>query len=102
MWQKQAGSFSTALKSAVEIYAQEIKTAHDQWMTEHCPNVQKSEIEIQYLQKRIRINLGTSVFCFVEANGDIMKAAGYKAPAKGARGNVYTAPRPVTARQLYK
>ena len=32
----------------------------------------------------------TSVYCFVnKLNGDILKAAGYKAPAKGARGSVF-------------
>jgi len=31
-----------------------------------------------------------SVFCFVnKENGDVLKAAGWKAPAKGARGNIY-------------
>jgi hypothetical protein len=31
-----------------------------------------------------------SVYCFVEkATGNILKAAGWKAPAKGARGNIY-------------
>ena len=31
-----------------------------------------------------------SVYCFVnKLNGDILKAAGYKAPAKGARGSVF-------------
>jgi hypothetical protein len=32
-----------------------------------------------------------SCFCFVDStNGDVLKAAGWKAPAKGARGNIYT------------
>jgi len=31
-----------------------------------------------------------SVYCFVEkATGNILKAAGWKTPAKGARGNIY-------------
>lgn len=31
-----------------------------------------------------------SVYCFVnKENGDVLKAAGWKAPAKGARGNIY-------------
>ena len=33
-----------------------------------------------------------SVFCFVNiATGDVLKAAGWKAPAKHARGNIYDA-----------
>ena len=32
----------------------------------------------------------TSVHCFVHAEtGDVLKAAGWKAPAKGARGNIF-------------
>jgi hypothetical protein len=33
-----------------------------------------------------------SVYCFVNReNGDVLKAAGWKAPAKGARSNIYDA-----------
>lgn len=35
---------------------------------------------------------GKSSYCFIElATGNILKAAGWKAPAKGVRGNVMTA-----------
>ncbi len=34
---------------------------------------------------------GRSVHCFIDAEtGDLLKAAGWKAPAKGARGNLLT------------
>ena len=33
---------------------------------------------------------GKSVFCFIDkSNGDVLKAAGWKAPAKHARGNIF-------------
>lgn len=33
---------------------------------------------------------GSSVHCFIDkTNGDVLKAAGWKAPAKHARGNIY-------------
>ena len=33
-----------------------------------------------------------SAFCFVDTtNGDVLKAAGWKAPAKGARSNIFAA-----------
>lgn len=93
---------SPELPTAVGRYAQEIKQAHDEWMNQYCPNVQKDEVTVQYLEKRIRIILGTSVFCFIEPNGDILKAASYRAPAKGARGNVFTEHRPNRAALLYR
>lgn len=35
---------------------------------------------------------GQSAFCFVDmTNGDILKASGWKAPAKGKRGSIYDA-----------
>lgn len=52
------------------------------------------KIELEAGSKFIRVVHGTkgshSVYCFVEkATGNILKAAGWKAPAKGARGNIY-------------
>lgn len=46
-------------------------------------------------QKFIRFfkaeNGGRNAFCFVDlSNGDILKADGWKRPAKGARGNIFT------------
>lgn len=36
------------------------------------------------------LSLTGSVFCFVNMeNGDVLKAAGWKSPAKGARSNIY-------------
>lgn len=36
--------------------------------------------------------LGESVFCFIDnRNGDVLKAATFRGPAKGARGNIHDA-----------
>jgi hypothetical protein len=51
-------------------------------------------ISVEYGPKYARIvknDMGRSVYCFVEiATGNILKAAGWKSPAKHARGNVNT------------
>lgn len=40
---------------------------------------------------RTRDGKPTSVFCFVDkTNGNVLKAAGWSAPAKHARGNIYS------------
>jgi hypothetical protein len=53
------------------------------------------EISAQWLQKRVRVvtmegGKPASAFCFVDfETGDILKSAGWSAPAKGARGNIF-------------
>lgn len=42
-----------------------------------------------------------SAFCFVDYAGNIYKPAGWKAPAKGIRGNL-NGYRPMTSGELYK
>ena len=37
------------------------------------------------------VGVGRSVHCFIDTTtGDVLKAASWKAPAKGPRGNIYT------------
>lgn len=50
--------------------------------------------EAEYGVKQVRIVIrdqtSRSVYCFIDlSNGDILKAAGYKAPAKGKRGSIW-------------
>jgi|APSaa5957512493_1039668.scaffolds.fasta_scaffold13789_1 hypothetical protein len=45
---------------------------------------------IDWGRKYAKIVNGSSVYCFVDrTNGNILKSASWKAPAKGARGNIY-------------
>jgi hypothetical protein len=51
-------------------------------------------VEIKRGQKNVKViqlnGSSRSAYCFVEiATGDIFMAAGWNAPAKGARGNIY-------------
>ena len=53
-------------------------------------------------QKRVKLITGNgqSVYCFVDKDtGNILKAASFKVPAKGARGNIYD---PSTYQELNK
>ena len=61
-------------------------------------------------KKRVKIvrvdgmNGGKSVHCFVDVNGEILKAAGWNAPAKGSRGSLYDSPSkwPLDGREFYR
>jgi hypothetical protein len=80
-----------------------IQAADDAYMTKTfpglCVNGRGNEFSLDMGSKNVRIvrtsvGLGDSrsVHCFVEkATGNILKAAGWKAPAKHARGNIYDA-----------
>lgn len=59
-------------------------------------NLQPPTFDAEYGRKYARIvetrhgGSGGSVYCFIQLdNGDILKAAGWKAPAKGKRGNIW-------------
>jgi len=60
---------------------------------EHGTDAYFKPVTLEVGSKNVRVvqHTGTaSVYCFVNIEtGDILKAAGYKAPAKGARGNIF-------------
>lgn len=48
-------------------------------------------IYAEYGRKYCKISVGNIIHCFINLdNGDILKAATYKAPAKHARGNIFS------------
>lgn len=51
---------------------------------------QYKEILLSEGSRYSKITVGTSVWCFVDkTNGDVLKPASWKAPAKHARGNIF-------------
>lgn len=84
--------FETALKTFVEGCN---KLVDDNW-GEGFPENCKHTLEHRGGRKYAKIVTVTpsgetrSVHCFVnKENGDVLKAAGWKGPAKGARGNIF-------------
>jgi hypothetical protein len=52
----------------------------------------QSALTLRYTEGRryIRVMKDSSAYCFVDkTNGDVLKAASWKAPAKHARGNIF-------------
>ena len=89
----EKAQFEAALKSFVE-GCQRIHTDHQ---ARAYPNVTPGTITAaagrRYVKiVRLVVGQGRSVHCFVDTtNGDVLKAAGWKAPAKHARGNIFDA-----------
>lgn len=100
----------TAFAKALESYIDAIQAASDKNFKENYTNTwERGEApQFKYMpgEKFIRITREDSqkfVFCFVEiSTGDIYKAAGWNARAKGARGNIFNEERPLTSGSLYR
>ena len=59
------------------------------YMEKNFPN-QVEEMTVKQGPRYIKINRGNSVHAFVDrTNGDVLKPASWRAPAKTARGNVF-------------
>jgi hypothetical protein len=81
--------FDTALQGFL-VGAQKIIADH--FAARH-PNLKVPTLGVDRGSKNLRIVLEEdgrrSVFCFIDRKtGDVLKAAGWKAPAKGVRGNI--------------
>ena len=60
------------------------------YMNRDCPKLTPDEMSFKQGSRYIKIIRGGSVHCFVDrSNGDVLKAASWKAPAKHARGNIF-------------
>ncbi len=84
--------FNEALAS----FAEGCQRIHTTYMARHFPNLTPDEISAIKGKRYIRVvrnDMCTpqrSVHCFVDMlNGDVLKAASWKAPAKHARGNIF-------------
>lgn len=87
-------SFEVALKAWLE-KAQEIVNAYHKEMGYY--NLPPARLTLEMGRKYVRVvrtegqGIGRSVHCFINTeNGDVLKAASWKTPAKGARGNIFT------------
>ena len=88
-----------------EDYLQEVKAASDAEWTARKYTLPAPEFHLERGKKFIRVvvtNYGQrSVHCFLDNEGNIYKAAGWKAPAKGIRGNINNDKKPLLGYQYY-
>jgi len=87
--QIKMNEFQAAVENMIGIHRQQNfpNLAHTTITLEHGPKftrVVRSELNSKGVPEH------RSVYCFIQNdNGDILKAAGWKAPAKHARGNIF-------------
>lgn len=81
---------------ALRVFVEGCQNIHTDYMAREFPNQTPDEISfttgkryVRVVRKRMDDKSG-SVHCFVDmTNGDVLKAAGWKTPAKHARGNIF-------------
>jgi len=86
--------FESAFERFYEKCRHLIETENAKYAVEECRCSLDYDMGKRYI-KVIRVDNGgtaKSSYCFVDkASGDILKAASWAAPAKGARGNIFSA-----------
>lgn len=96
--------------SALENYINKIQEYSDNQFKSEYPNSWASDQAPKFHYNRtpkwykvFREDSQKCVFCFIDPNtGDIYKAAGWAAPAKGIRGNIFNEKLPLTSGSLYR
>ena len=82
---------------ALRVFVEGCQNIHTDYMARQFSNLTPDEITITTGRRYVRVmryrmprGAGGSVHCFVDmTNGDVLKAASWKAPAKHARGNIF-------------
>lgn len=77
----------------IDLFVQGCADISDAYMAKHYPNLSAPKFTAEPGRRYVRIvraDSQRSVHCFIDTtNGDVLKAAGWKAPAKHARGNLF-------------
>lgn len=88
---ERSKDFETALAQWLE-QAQNIS---DTYMAQRFPSLPKPVLTLRRGPKRVKVVRDSSVHCFVDIEtGEVLKAASWLAPAKGARGSIYNPDQP--------
>ena len=84
----------TPVREAVEKFVVAVQAKLDEYYTRTYEHVKSPIITATFGKRYVRIiktdrdGPQRSVYCFIDQNGDILKAASWQAPAKGVRGSV--------------
>jgi hypothetical protein len=81
---------TTTFDDAFAAFYTGVQKIHEDYMIAQFPNNQREPWRVDTGPKYAKVVHGDAVYCFVDkTNGNVLKAAGWKTPAKHARGNIY-------------
>jgi hypothetical protein len=85
---------SLAFQSALSKFVTEAQAVCDLYRTQNFPTLPREVLSVDPGRRYVRIWRNGSQkmsHCFIDStNGDVLMCATWRAPAKGARGNIYT------------
>jgi hypothetical protein len=99
-----SGEFDKLLKG----YMKELDDYHKAYYAKNYKNLKPPVFSYTEGQRFVKIikadseGVQKSVHCFVDYDGNIYKAAGWKVPAKGARGNLKDKKKPLDSKDFYR
>ena len=78
------------MKAMVEDFTEKIQVKLDKYYAEKFPHLKMGVVEINFGRRYAKLVKDRGVYCFIDmTNGDVLKAATWRAPAKHARGNLF-------------
>lgn len=95
------------MKDQIQKFADRVQTMRRDYYNKQYPKIMMmdpaaADVLVKFGQKYAKLIVKGSVFCFVDmASGNVLKAAGWKAPAKGVRGNINDASDGMNAVNVY-
>ncbi|HLO91593.1 MAG TPA: hypothetical protein VK172_10560 [Lentimicrobium sp.] len=89
-----------------EDYIAEVRQAQEEVYRRNYPNLPVPTYKLMKGSKFIKVietDMGSErVHCFIDYEGNLYKAASWKAPAKGIRGNINNEKKPLLCGQFYR
>ena len=74
----------------VKLFVQKLQDLYNADYAKHYSAIVVPTISTSYGQKYVKILCDNSAYCFIDrSNGDLLKTASWRGPAKGARGNIF-------------
>lgn len=93
---RSAEEFDTALETFVRL-AETNANKEKSELNQVTLTVERGRRYCKVISTYVRASDQRSVFCFVDQDGTILKADGWKRPAKGARGSIFGADKGASA-----